>query len=334
MRYRMLGNDLKVSAVGLGCMGFSHAYGPPTGDAEATRLIRLAHERGVTLFDTAETYGTPAAPHCNEALVADALRPVRGEVVIATKFGIHFDYEHDEPPYPLHLDSSPEAIRASCEGSLRRMGLDCIDLYYQHRIDPRVEPEAVAEAVGELIAEGKVRCWGISEASEGYLRRAHAVCPVAAVQNRYSMLARWHEGLFLVLEELGIGFVAFSPLANGFLAGGVKPGAQAGFAASAGDYRAGMPQFTDEAIEKNRALVELVEGYAEAHGATPAQVSMAWMICKKPYVVPIPGSRKESRVIENAGAADVELTPDEVEAIDAALADMETGPVFGGSLAK
>ena len=334
MEYRELGRGLEVSAIGLGCMGFSHAYGPATDDAKATRLIRLAHEQGVTLFDTAETYGTPDDPHCNEVLVANALRPVRDEVTIVTKFGIHFDYANDEPPYPLHLDSRPETIRASCEGSLARMGVECIDLYLQHRIDPDVEPEIVAETIAQLIAEGKVRHWGISEASEDYLRRANAVCSVTAVQNRYSMMARWHEALFPALEELGIGLLAFSPLANGFLTGTVNKGAQAGFNGAAGDYRASMPQFTDEAIEKNRALVELIERYAAERGATPAQVSLAWMIRKKPWIVPIPGSRKENRITENAGAAAVKLTDDEVAAIDAALDGMEMSGVFGGSAAK
>lgn len=331
MKFRELGRGLTVSAIGLGCMGFSHAYGLATEDAEATRLIRLAHDEGVTLFDTAETYGTPSDPHCNEVLVADALRPVRDEVVIVTKFGIRFDYEHEKPPYPLHLDSSSEAIRASCEGSLQRMGLDRIDLYLQHRIDPNVPPEEVARTVAELMAEGKVVHWGISEANEEYLRRAHAVCPVTAVENRYSMMARWHEELFPVCEELGVGFLAFSPLANGFLAGGVHKGMQAGFSAEEGDYRASMPQFADEAIERNRDLTALLDEVAAGHGATPAQVGLAWMICKKPYIVPIPGSRKASRIRENAGAADVELSGDEVAAIDAALDAMGMSEVFGGS---
>lgn len=337
MQYRTLGSkkngtDLEVSAVGLGCMGFSHAYGVATDDAEAIRLIRAAHEMGYTLFDTAETYGTPEDPHANEALVGKALESVRDEVVLVSKFGIHFDYEHDAAPYPLHLDSSPETIRKSIEGTLRRLRTDHLDLCFQHRIDPEVEPEAVAGVMGELIAEGKILHWGISEADESYLRRANAVTPVTAIENRYSMMARWHESLFPVLEELGVGFMAFSPLANGFLTGTFKKGDSAKFTKGT-DYRSSMPQFTDEAIEKNQALVDLIGSYAAAHDATDAQISLAWMLAKKPYLVPIPGSRKESRLRENAGAADVMLSAEEVAAIDAALDQIPMSGVFGGRAA-
>ena len=327
MRTQTLGRGLKVSAVGLGCMGFSHAYGAAMDDAEAIKLIRYAHEQGVTLFDSAETYGTPEDPHCNEVLVANALRPIRDEVTIVTKFGIHFDFNH-EPPYPLCLDSTPETIYKSCEGSLKRMGLDHIDLYFQHRMDPNVEPEIVAEAVGKLIKEGKVLHWGISEATEDYLRRAHAVTPVTAVENRYSMMAREHESLWSTLEELGIGFLAFSPLANGFLTGQVKKGMQAGFDGKAGDYRANMPQFKDENIEKSQALLDMLNDTAAAHGISVPQLSLAWMICKKPWLVPIPGSRKAERIEQNAAAGDVVLSAEEIARIDAALDGMEF-EVFG-----
>ena len=219
MQTRTLGKDLQVSAVGLGCMGFSHAYGAPTESGEAVRLLRRAVEMGYTFFDTAEVYGTPEDPHINEALVGEALAPVRDKVVIATKFGLRFDFDSGKVPLPLIPDSRPETIRRSVEGSLRRLRTDHIDLYFQHRIDPQVEPETVAGVMADLIREGKITHWGISEANEDYLRRANAVCPVTAVQNRYSMMARQYEALFPTLEELGVGLVAFSPMANGFLTG-------------------------------------------------------------------------------------------------------------------
>lgn len=334
MRYRDLSDRFKVSAVGLGCMDFSHAYGAAMDEVESVRLIRAAHDDfGYTLFDTAETYGTAADPHANERLVGKALAPVRDDVTIVTKFGIHFDYENDKPPYPLHLDSSPETIRRSVEGSLERLGTDHIDLYLQHRIDPTVEPEVVAETVGELIGEGKVLRWGISEATDEYLRRANAVTPVGAIQNRYSMMARWHEPLFATCEELDVGWMAFSPLANGLLTGGITK-ANNRFDGAAGDYRAGMPQFTDEALDKNQALIDLVAGYAKAHDATDAQISLAWMLCKKPYIVPIPGARRMERIAQNAQASEVDLSIEEVAAIDRALDELEStgalSAVFGG----
>ena len=219
MNTRTLGTDLTVSAVGLGCMGFSHAYGAPTERGEAVRAIRAAYDLGYTLFDTAETYGTAADPHDNEKLVGEALKDVRDKVQIVTKFGIRFDETSTAVNKPLIPDSRPETIRSSVEGSLRRLGTGHIDLYFQHRMDPNVEPETVAQVMADLIKEGKITHWGISEADETYLRRAHAVCPATAVQNRYSMMARWHEALFPVLEELHVGFVAFSPMANGLLTG-------------------------------------------------------------------------------------------------------------------
>lgn len=328
MKQRILGKDLKVSALGYGCMGLSHAYGAPLDGRESVRLLRRAFELGYTMFDTAEVYGTPDDPHANERLVGEALAPVRNEAVIVSKFGLSFDMESGKVPYPLIPDSRPETIRRSVEGSLRRLRTDHIDLYFQHRPDPKVAPEEVAGVMAELICEGKITHWGISETDENYLRRAHAVYPVTAVENRYSMMARAHESLFPVLEELGVGFVAFSPMANGFLTARYGKGSH--FDARY-DYRAAMPQFTDEAAEKNRALIEMLERTAAEKNATPAQISLAWMLCKKPWIVPIPGTRSESRMEENARAADVTLLPEEVAAMDAALDDMEMSEVFGGT---
>ena len=331
MNTRILGTDLTVSSVGLGCMGFSHAYGAPTEKNEAIRSIRAACDLGYTLFDTAETYGTAADPHENEKLVGEALKDVRNSVQIVTKFGIRFDETSTAVNKPLIPDSRPETIRSSVEGSLRRLQTDHIDLYFQHRMDPRVEPETVARVMADLIREGKITHWGISEATEDYLRRAHAVCPVTAVQNRYSMMARQHETLFPVLEELKVGFVAFSPMANGLLTGAY--GKDSRFDPRL-DYRSAMPQFTPEAAEQNRALLELLRDLAEQKRATPAQISLAWMLCKKPYIVPIPGSRKVERMRENAGAAEVVLYPAEVEALDKALDTIPMSAVFGGTAVK
>lgn len=331
MKTRTLGTDLTVSAVGLGCMGFSHAYGAPTEQKEAVRAIRAAYDLGYTMFDTAETYGTAADPHENEKLVGEALKDVRNSVQIVTKFGIRFDETSAAVNKPLIPDSRPETIRASVEGSLRRLGTDHIDLYFQHRMDPNVEPEAVAQVMADLIREGKITHWGISEATEDYLRRAHAVCPVTAVQNRYSMMARQHEALFPVLEELNVGFVAFSPMANGLLT--ARYGKDDKFDSKL-DYRSAMPQFTPEAADQNRALLELLRDLAGKKGATPAQISLAWMLCKKPWIVPIPGSRKVDRMAENAGAAEVVLAPSEMEALDRALDTIPMSAVFGGTAVK
>lgn len=329
MQNRTLGKDLVVSAVGLGCMGFSHAYGAPTGEKETIAAIRSAADMGYTFFDTAEVYGTPEDPHVNERLVGEALAPVRGRVVIATKFGLRFDFESGRVPLPLIPDSRPETIRKSVDASLKRLQSDHIDLYFQHRIDPAVPPEEVAGVMVDLIAAGKITHWGISEANEDYLRRANAVCPVTVVQNRYSMMARHYEPLFPVLEELGIGLVAFSPMANGFLTG-CYTGQGASFDKGS-DYRAGMPQFTGEAAEQNRALLNLLNDLAAQKNATPAQISLAWMLCKRPWIVPIPGSRKAARMRENAGAAEVFLSAEEVRVIDKALDRMDMSAVFGGT---
>ena len=328
MTNRVLGADLTVSAVGLGCMGFSHAYGAPTQRSEAVRAIRAAFDLGYTMFDTAETYGTAADPHENEKLVGEALKDIRDQVQIVTKFGIRFDETSSAVNKPLIPDARPETIRASVEGSLRRLQTDHIDLYFQHRMDPSVEPEAVAQVMADLIKEGKITHWGISEAAEDYLRRAHKVCPVTAVQNRYSMMARQHEALFPVLEELNVGFVAFSPMANGLLT--ACYGKDDKFDPKL-DYRSAMPQFTPEAAEENRELLGLLRDLAEQKGATPAQISLAWMLCKKPYIVPIPGSRKVERMRENAGAAEVILSPAEVETLDKTLDTIPMSAVFGGT---
>lgn len=331
MRTKILGRDLEVSAVGLGCMGMSHAYGAPADRKEMTDLLAKAVDMGYTFFDTAEVYGTETNPHDNEELVGEALKPYRNQVVMATKFGIYFDKNDTHANKAILTDSRPEVIRASVEGSLRRLQTDHIDLYFQHRVDPFIPIEEVAGVMSELMSEGKITHWGMSEADEDTIRRAHQVCPVTAIQNRYSMMARWHESLFPVLEELKIGFVAFSPLANGFLSG--KYGKDSVFEPGT-DYRSVMPQFTKEGIDQNRDLLHLLYTMAEEKQATPAQISLAWMMEKKPYLVPIPGTRKEHRLMENAEAARIRLTAEEVSAIDQALDHMEMSGVFGGSQVK
>ncbi len=328
MKYRTLGKDLTVSAVGLGCMGFSHAYGAPTEEKEAIRIIQQAADMGYTFFDTAEIYGTQDEPFLNEKIVGEALKPYRDKVIIATKFGIRFDTSGNQVPYPLVTNSRPERIRESVEGSLKRLQIDYIDLYFQHRIDDDIPPEEVAGTMSELMKEGKITHWGISEANEEYLRRADVVCPVTAVENRYSMMARQYESLFPVLEELGVGFVAFSPMANGLLTG--KYGKESQFDKRY-DYRSSMPQFEADSYDKNKELFRLLENTAKEKNATCGQISMAWMLCKKPYIVPIPGTRKQERLLENAGASEVRLTTQEVEALDKALDAMEMSAVFGGT---
>lgn len=328
MKTRTLGKDLTVSAVGLGCMGFSHAYGKPTDRSEAIKLICHAADSGYTFFDTAEIYGSADDPHQNEELVGEALRGCRDKVVIATKFGIRFDMSSPAVNKPLIPDSRPEVIRASVEGSLKSLGTDHIDLYYQHRPDPDVPIEEVAGVMSDLIREGKITHWGLSESGAELIRRAHSVCPVTAIQNRYSMMARQYETLFPLLEELHIGFVAFSPLANGYLTTKYGKGFQFD---RKYDYRSAMPQFSDEAQEKNRALIDLLMKTAQEKGATPAQISLAWVMGKRPYIVPIPGTRTPERMQENAASADIVLTAQEISAIDSALEQMEMSEVFGGS---
>ncbi|HJA47151.1 MAG TPA: aldo/keto reductase [Candidatus Limosilactobacillus excrementigallinarum] len=327
MQTRILGNDLKVTPIGLGCMGFTLGYGKPTDEATAVKTIRQAYDLGYRFFDTAEVYqgiNSNGDLTYNETLVGKALHDVRDQVVIATKFGI--TSSQSDNGIVAKPDSRPEVIRQSVEGSLKRLGVDHIDLYYQHRIDPDVAPETVARVMQELIDEEKITHWGISEANEDYLRRANAVCKVTAVQNRYSMMYRDYEKLFPVLEELNVGLVAFSPLANGFLTGKFQ---QSNFAQS--DTRNNMPQFTPEALKKNQELLTLLETIADRHNATPAQISLAWMINKKPYIVPIPGSRHLNRIKDNLTAAKIEMTVSEVKQIDDALNAIPMSGVFDGA---
>lgn len=324
MKYRKIGN-LEVSAIGLGCMGMSHAYGPAADKQKMTKLLSRSVAMGYTFFDTAEVYGTSDDPHHNERLLGEALKPYRNQIVLATKFGLKFDTSKPMP-YPLIPDSRPETIRQSVEGSLRRLQTDHIDLYYQHRADPDVPIEDVAGTIADLMREGKILHWGLSEASEQDIRRAHAVCPLTAIENRYSMMARWHERLFPILEQLNIGFVAFSPLANGFLTDTVAKGTK--FDART-DYRAAMPQYRD--YDANAELLSLVRRYAEEKNATPAQISLAWMLRQRPYIVSIPSTRKESRLHENAEASEVMLTEEEFTILDSTLRNTPMSEVFGGS---
>ncbi len=329
MNKRQIGkSDLFVNPVGLGCMGFSHASGDPVDHKTAVETLRAAADIGYDFFDTAEAY-TGEYPDgtisYNEVLVGEALKDIRDKVVIATKMGVHHN-----PDRSLKLDSSPEMIRKSVEGSLQKLGTDYIDLYYQHRVDPNVEPEVVAETMGELIKEGKIRYWGISEVKEDYLRRANAVTPVTAIENRYSMMARWHENMFPVCEELGIGYIAFSPMANGFLTGAYNPNTK--FEGSQ-DYRANMPQYSEEGYKKAEPLLKLLADLSAEHNATQAQISLAWMINKVPFLIPIPGSRKLERLEANFKAGEIILTQDEIKNIDTYLDGMSFD-VFGGHSAK
>jgi aryl-alcohol dehydrogenase-like predicted oxidoreductase len=310
MQTRELGRGgLQVSAIGLGCMGISQSYGTPLSTVEGVALIRGAVERGVTFFDTAEVYG----PFTNEEVVGEALRPLRERVVIATKFGFDIDPGTGEN---RGVDSRPEHIRQAVEGSLRRLGIETIDLLYQHRVDPKVPIEDVAGAVRDLIAEGKVRQFGMSEPGVQTLRRAHAVQPVAAVQNEYSLWWRGPEtnGILDACDELGIGFVPYSPLGRGFLTGAIGSDTKLG----EGDFRKSSPRFSPDAIGKNLAFVDLLKRVADEKGATPAQIALAWLLAQRPYIVPIPGTTKLHRVEENIGAADVDLTAHDLRQIDEA----------------
>jgi aryl-alcohol dehydrogenase-like predicted oxidoreductase len=310
MQKRKLGNSsLEASALGLGCMGMSWSYGPPKDKQEMISLLRVAVERGVTFFDTAEVYG----PLLNEELVGEALAPFRGEVVIATKFG--WAPGPDDRDRWSVLNSRPEHIKQVAEGSLKRLKVDAIDLYYQHRVDPDVPIEDVAGAVKELIQQGKVKHFGLSEAGARTIRRAHAVQPVTAVQSEYSLWWRQPEEEVLpALEELGIGFVPFSPLGKGFLTG--KIGAETKFDST--DFRSTVPRFEPENRKANQKLVDLLGRFAEQKKATPAQLALAWLLAKKPWIVPIPGTTKLHRLEENLGAVNVELTPDDLRAIESA----------------
>ncbi|MBK7406302.1 MAG: aldo/keto reductase [Phycisphaerales bacterium] len=314
MEQRTLGaSGLEVSSIGLGCMGMSHAYGPPKDKPEMISLLRAAVERGVTFFDTAEVYG----PYANEALVGEALEPFKGSVVVATKFG--FDLAPNPDARALsaepRLDSRPEHIREAVDGSLQRLRVDAIDLLYQHRVDPVVPIEDVAGAVAELIRRGKVRHFGLSEAAPATIRRAHAVQPVAALQSEYSLWTRGPESeLLQTLEELGIGLVPYSPLGRGFLTGAMDEHTDI----QADDFRHSLPRFTPEARKANRALVDLIAAIAARNRATPAQIAIAWLLAQRPWIVPIPGTTKLERLDENLGAATIKLPPADLVDLNAA----------------
>lgn len=324
MRQRKLGDMLEVSAIGLGCMGFTHAYGEPMSEKEAIFAIHEAINMGYSFFDTAHRYigrWPDGSTAYNEVLVGKALRPYRNKVKIATKCGIHVGRNGERI-----VDSSPKQIRLELEESLRHLGVETIDLYYQHRPDPNVPEEEVAGLMNKFMREGKILHWGISEVDEKTLRKAHEICPITCVQNRYSMMARWHESLFPTLEELNIGFVAFSPLANGFLSDAYHNVEFQGKE----DYRSVMPQFKASGYRENEPILYLLRKYAQEKNATPAQISLAWMLCKKPYIVPIPGSRKLERLNENAGASKITFTDVEIDTIDEALDHMKLA-VFSGT---
>ncbi|WP_425283712.1 aldo/keto reductase [Magnetospirillum fulvum] len=312
MKKRMLGKSgLEVSAIGLGCMGMSFAYGSPPDRQQMIELLRQAVEKGVTFFDTAEVYG----PFTNENLVGEALEPFKGKVVIATKFG--FKLNPDGAPGWQGLDSRPETIRKVAEASLKRLRIDAIDLFYQHRVDPNVPIEDVAGAVKDLIKEGKVKHFGLSEAGAQTIRRAHAVQPLTAIQSEYSLWTRKHEtDVFPTIEALGIGFVAYSPLGRGFLTGTMSGGTTF----DKTDTRANLPRFTAEALKANQALIALLQALAERKTATPAQIALAWILTRKPWIVPIPGTTKLHRLEENLGAQTVDLSADDLHEIEAAAA--------------
>lgn len=312
MKKRTLGNQgLEVSALGLGCMGMSFGYAPFPPKEDSIALIRKAVEQGVTFFDTAEVYG----PYNNEEIVGEALSPFKGEAVIATKFG--FNIQNGKM---MGVDSRPETIRKAVEGSLKRLGVECIDLLYQHRVDPNVPIEDVAGTVKDLIQEGKVTYFGLSEAGANTIRKAHAIQPVSALQSEYSLWTRQHEAEIIpTIEELGIGFVPFSPLGKGFLTGAIDETRQ--FAAT--DIRSIIPRFTEEARIANKALVEVVSAFAQKHNATNAQIALAWVLAQKPWIVPIPGTTKLHRLTENNGAVFIELTAAELQEIEAASAQVE-----------
>ena len=312
MQKRQLGKSgLEVSAIGLGCMGLSYAYGTPPSRDEGIKLLRAAVERGVTFFDTAEMYG----PFTNEELLGEALAPFRDDIVIATKFGFKI-----EDGKQAGLDSRPEHIREVAEASLKRLRTDHIDLFYQHRVDPNVPIEDVAGTIGDLIGEGKIHHWGLSEAGIETIKKAHAVQPVAALQNEYSLWWRKpEEDVMPTLEELGIGFVPFSPLGRGFLTGKIDETTHF----SSNDFRNTLPRFTPEARKANQALVDLLADIAKQKDATPAQIALAWLLAQKPWIVPIPGTTKVDRLEENIAAANIELSIDDLGQIDEAAAKIK-----------
>ncbi|MCM2476455.1 aldo/keto reductase [Rhizobium sp. CG5] len=312
MEKRRLGKHLEVSALGLGCMGLSHGYGAATDTEDAVALIRAAHDRGVTFFDTAQVYG----PFVNEDVVGEALEPIRDKVVIATKFG----FELPSADGGQHLNSRPDYVRQSVEASLKRLRTDVIDLLYQNRVDPNVPIEDVAGTVKDLIAEGKVKHFGLSEAGAQTIRKAHAIQPVAALQSEYSLFWREPEKEIIpTLEELSIGFVPFSPLGKGFLTGKIDESATFG----PGDFRSVVPRFQAENLKANHALVTALTQIAESKGVTPAQIALAWLLAQKPWIVPIPGTTKLHRLEENLGAAGVELSPEDATEIAMALAKID-----------
>jgi aryl-alcohol dehydrogenase-like predicted oxidoreductase len=319
MQKRRLGkSNLEVSAIGLGCMGMSFSYGPPKDKQEMTSLLGAAVDRGITFFDTAEVYG----PFLNEELVGEALAPFRGQVVIATKFG--FDVSPNFDPRGMKgapgLNSRPEHIKEAVEGSLKRLKVQTIDLLYQHRVDPNVPIEDVAGAVKELIQAGKVKHFGLSEAGAKTIRRAHAVQPLTALQSEYSLWTRTPEKEVIpTLEDLGIGFVPYSPLGKGFLTGAINENTT--FASS--DFRSTLPRFTPEALKVNQALIDLLGSIGKQKNATPAQIALTWLLARKPWIVPIPGTTRLDRLEENIGAAAVELTPDDLRDIDSAASKIK-----------
>lgn len=328
MKMQKLGKELEVSAVGLGCMGMTHAYGSPADKKEMINIIHQAINEGCNFFDTAECYigeNADGTIEYNEDLVGEALIGYRDQVILATKCGVH----HEDGK--LVMDARPETIRKAIEGSLKRLRTDYIDLYYLHRIDPNVPIEIVAKTMKELKEEGKIRYWGISEADEDTIRRAHAIFPLTAIQNRYSMMYRSQEDLFNTLEELNISLVAFSPLANGILTDAYSKN---DVFTDSQDFRSRMPQFKAEAYDKNKDLFEMLRSISKEKNCTPAQLSLAWMINKKPYIIPIPGTRKSHRLTENLGAGSIELSMDELQRIDNILDRIPMSELFGGSPKK
>jgi aryl-alcohol dehydrogenase-like predicted oxidoreductase len=314
MQKRKLGKDLEVSALGLGCMSMTAAYGPPADKSEMIKLIRAAYDRGVTLFDTAEAYG----PFVNEELVGEALQPIRDKVVIATKFGFDIDTETGERR--AGTNSRPEHIKRAADACLKRLRTDHIDLFYQHRVDPEVPIEDVAGTVKELVAEGKVKHFGLSEAGVQTIRRAHPVQPITALQSEYSLFWRGPEAELLpTLDELGIGFVPFSPLGAGFLTGKIDENTKF----DPTDFRNLVPRFSPEARKANMVLVDLVKAVAQRKSATPAQVALGWLLAQKPWIVPIPGTTKQHRLEENLGAVNVELTENDLKQIDDAASRLK-----------
>ena len=315
MQKRKLGkSNLEVSAIGLGCMGMSFSYGPPKDKQEMISLLHAAVDRGVTFFDTAEVYG----PFTNEELVGEALAPFRGKVVIATKFG--FKLKPNREPGFIGPDSRPEHVKEVAEGSLKRLKVEAIDLFYQHRVDPNVPIEDVAGAVKDLIQQGKVKHFGLSEAAAKTIRRAHEVQPVTAVQSEYSLWwRRPEEEVLSTLEELGISFVPYSPLGKGFLTGKINENTTF----DTTDFRSTLPRFTPEARKSNQALVDLLGKIAQKKKATPAQIALAWLLAQKPWIVPIPGTTKLHRLEENLGAASVKLTPDDLGEVDSASSKIQ-----------